>query len=141
VLPGPPHQGIGRGFKVGKEEVVGLVTALKRYAAADHEAEQVRWEQIIHTVLADLADLPHVHGDYRCPPDHPVPLAVLALDEAVLGFTTFTAIRRLLDGEPAIAVAESRARTGALVINPMSLKSEETTILVTRLRQVLTGNG
>ena len=30
VLAGPPHHGIGRGFKVGKEEIVGLLTALRR---------------------------------------------------------------------------------------------------------------
>jgi D-glucosaminate-6-phosphate ammonia-lyase len=141
MLSGPPHQGIGRGFKVGKEEVVGLVTALKRYAADDHVAEQAGWEQIIRTVLAGVADLPHVRGDYVGAPEQPVPLAVINLDEAALGFTTFTAIKRLLDGDPPIAVSESRARAGALAINPMSLKSEETTTLVTRLRHVLAENG
>ncbi len=141
MLPGPPHQGIGRGFKVGKEEVVGLVTALQRYVAADHVTEQAGWEQIIRTVLAGVADLPHVQGSYVCSPDHPAPLAVIDLDEAALGFTAFTAIKRLLDGDPSIAVAESRARTGGLVINPMSLRPEETTTVVSRLRQVLTENG
>src|SRR4029077_6417524 len=31
-LPGLPHHGIGRGFKVGKEEIVGFLVALKRFA-------------------------------------------------------------------------------------------------------------
>jgi D-glucosaminate-6-phosphate ammonia-lyase len=29
-VPAPPHHGIGRGFKVGKEEIVGLLVALER---------------------------------------------------------------------------------------------------------------
>jgi len=34
-----PFGGIGRGMKVGKEEIIGLVAALERYLKVDHEAE------------------------------------------------------------------------------------------------------
>ena len=30
-LRGVPHHGIGRGFKAGKEEIVGLLMALERF--------------------------------------------------------------------------------------------------------------
>jgi hypothetical protein len=80
-----------------------------------------------------------VRGSYACPADHPVPLAVLALEEEALGFTAFTAIRRLLDGDPPIAVAEGQARRGALVLNPISLHLEEIPGLTVRLWHVLAG--
>ena len=32
-LPGLPHHGIGRSCKIGKEEIVGLLVALERFAA------------------------------------------------------------------------------------------------------------
>ena len=35
-----PFGGIGRGMKVGKEEIVGLVAAVERYLSLDHEAER-----------------------------------------------------------------------------------------------------
>lgn len=35
----PPHHGLGRGFKVGKEEIIGLVAALEEFTARDHEGE------------------------------------------------------------------------------------------------------
>ena len=35
-----PRQGIGRGYKAGKEEIVGLVTALRLYFQRDHAAEK-----------------------------------------------------------------------------------------------------
>jgi L-seryl-tRNA(Ser) seleniumtransferase len=38
ALKGVPHHGLGRGFKAGKEEIVGLLVALERFAAADDEA-------------------------------------------------------------------------------------------------------
>ena len=37
--PGPPHHGIGRSMKVGKEQIVGLLVALQRFIAADEPAE------------------------------------------------------------------------------------------------------
>jgi len=35
-----PHGGIGRGMKVGKEEIAGLVAAVERYMTVDLEAER-----------------------------------------------------------------------------------------------------
>jgi len=61
------------------------------------------------------------------------------LDEAALGCTAFEVIRRLLDGTPALAVGEGRARQGVLVINPMALQEEDVDPLVSRLRAVLGG--
>src|SRR5439155_12021413 len=34
----PPHQGLGRSMKVGKEQIVGLVVALQEFVKRDHEA-------------------------------------------------------------------------------------------------------
>lgn len=137
ILPGPPHQGLGRGFKVGKEEIVGLVTALKLYARRDHAAHRARWDRQVRAVLDGVADRPWVQGTYVCPPSRPIPRAHLQLDEAALGFTAFDAIVRLLDGSPRIAVGEGAARDGALVINPIALRDEEIDPLVARLRLVL----
>ena len=39
-----PHMGIGRGMKVGKEEMMGLLAAVERYLEVDHEAERKVWE-------------------------------------------------------------------------------------------------
>src|SRR5258708_30705763 len=39
-LRGVPHHGICRGFKAGKEEIVGLLTALDRFVNADDVADK-----------------------------------------------------------------------------------------------------
>ncbi len=139
ILPGPPHQGLGRGFKVGKEEIVGLVTALRRYVARDHAADHARWERMIRAVLEGTADLAHVAGRYVCPTPHAIPRAEISLDETSLGFTAFDAVRRLLAGTPPVAVSEARVRDGGLVVNPLSLRDEDLAPLIERLRAVLTG--
>ena len=43
-LRGVPHHGIGRGFKAGKEEIVGLLTALDRFVKADDAADNAALE-------------------------------------------------------------------------------------------------
>ena len=42
ALRGIPHHGIGRGFKVGKEEIAGLLTALALFTARDEAAFAAR---------------------------------------------------------------------------------------------------
>ena len=39
-----PQMGIGRGMKVGKEEIMGLLAAVERFLTMDHEAEWRLWE-------------------------------------------------------------------------------------------------
>ena len=42
-LHSTPNDNIGRGMKVGKEEIIGLITALEHYVRADHVAEMEHW--------------------------------------------------------------------------------------------------
>ncbi len=44
-----PHEGIGRGMKVGKEEMIGLLTAVERYLKLDHDAEHHLWDNGLRT--------------------------------------------------------------------------------------------
>ena len=38
-----PNNQIGRGMKVGKEEIIGLVTALEHFVKTDYDAEIAQW--------------------------------------------------------------------------------------------------
>jgi len=53
-----------RGFKAGKEEIVGLVTALRLFVERDWDAERQRWERQLHAIVAGLADVPTVRAEY-----------------------------------------------------------------------------
>src|SRR5215212_5120344 len=61
-LPGPPHHGLGRPMKVGKEEIVGLMVALKRFLACDHAAERREQEARLGAVVDALAGVPGVRA-------------------------------------------------------------------------------
>ncbi|HET9322231.1 MAG TPA: aminotransferase class V-fold PLP-dependent enzyme, partial [Bryobacteraceae bacterium] len=79
TVAGPPHHGIGRGFKVGKEEIVGLMTALEIYQTRDFAAERARWTADMECVAAGVRDLPGVSArlQYPQPNGREVPSAVI----------------------------------------------------------------
>ena len=58
VIARPPAHGIGRSMKTGKEEIVGLLVALERYAARDEDAETARWTSVTERLAAGLAEIP-----------------------------------------------------------------------------------
>ena len=140
ALKGVPHQGFGRSMKVGREEIVGLVTALRRYAAGSDAADAARWHEMLDVVERELGEIPSVTRSRSCSPAKPLPQIRLDLDERRLGLTAYEAVNRLLAGEPAIAVAESHAEFGQLSVNPMGLTEDEAETVGRRLRAVLTGS-
>src|SRR5439155_18294473 len=47
----PPHHGLGRSMKVGKEEIVGAAAALREFTRRDHEAEAAEHASWLESVL------------------------------------------------------------------------------------------
>jgi len=126
-------------MKVGREEIVGLITALRRYAAGSDEADTKRWRDLLASVAAPLAGLSHIALTRMFEPARPVPALWLDLDEAALGFGAYDEVNRLLAGEPAIAVGEGRAEFGTLIVLPQGLTPAEADTVGARLRIVLAG--
>ena len=72
-----PHHGFGRSMKVGKEEIVGVVTALELYLERDHEAEAARWEAQLRHIEQILGI---ARGDTACSVDPVLAFAIERLD-------------------------------------------------------------
>ncbi len=134
---GIPHQGLGRGMKTGREEIAGLVTALKWYAAGSDEEDARSWQAMLDGIAAKVDGIPGV--TLSCPrsPKQVVPYLWLELEPDRLGFHAYDAVNALLKGDPAVAVAESRAEFETLIVNPMVLDEAEAAIVGDRLRDVL----
>ncbi len=137
VMAGPPHHGLGRVCKVGKEEIAGLITALRAYVAMDHEAEFQRLRRTADYFSAELGKLPGVRAETVTPAARPLPQTVLQLDEAALGLTAVSLVNRLLEGEPMVFVNQGWMREGRLILNPMLLEEGEAEQVVARLREAL----
>lgn len=138
-LRGVPHQGFGRSMKVGREEIVGLLVALRRFAAGSDEADLARFHALLDPVEAALAGLPGVRACRRVPAGKPVPMLRIDLDAAVGGRDAYAVVNALLEGEPAVAVVQSWAEHGRVAVNPQGLTAEEAEVVAARLRAVLAG--
>ena len=139
-LSGIPHHGIGRGFKAGKEEIVGLLVALRRFVTLDVRAEAAVATRRLEAIAARLAGLPHVATRLR--PEAETgrfPLLDVVLDERGLGQTAAAVSRGLQTGDPPVHLGERRAVEGVLTVHPEGLRDGDEGVVAARLVSVLAG--
>lgn len=125
-LRGVPHHGIGRGFKAGKEEIVGLLTALDRFVKADDAADNAALEARLKKIAATLAGL-----DVTLVPAKQtgrVPVLEIAVADAL------AVSARLQRGDPPVHLSERHAVRGVLTLDPQVLLPEHDAPLAAVLR-------
>ncbi len=134
-----PRSGIGRGFKVSKEQIVGLVVAVQRYANLDEKARLKEEMDRAEYIVNSFKDYPHVNAQIIYPDNTglPVPRVWLTLNEKTLGITVDEVSTALREGEPSIYTREHYSRTGMLLIDVQVMRHGEEKIVVEKLKEVL----
>jgi L-seryl-tRNA(Ser) seleniumtransferase len=132
-LKGLPPHGIGRSAKVGKEQVVGLLTALELFAAEGDEVRRSRWLKLLEGVRTAMGTLPGL--TLTLSTAGPVP--TLALETKAVPMSVADLYRRLVTGDPAIHLDPAEIAAGRLHINPTCLRGQDVPILASRLKQLL----
>ena len=134
---GPPHPFIGRGMKVGKEEMVGLLAAVEWYLNHDHgELQQSYEDQVTYydKVFADTQGVT-VHRSFPSEAGQPMPRTEIRFDEEHLGITRNEILHHLQTGEPSIDIAGAGAN--GVLINGQTLMPGEVEIIEQRLKEIL----
>jgi D-glucosaminate-6-phosphate ammonia-lyase len=134
-LKGLPQHGLGRGCKVGKEEIVGLLTALRLFVEEDAAARRARWRALMQELADSLQGLPHVRVHLL--DEGEVPLVALDLDEAAARLSALELMKRLEHGTPAVFADPSALDQGRILFGPMCLKNGEPAQVADRLRALL----
>jgi D-glucosaminate-6-phosphate ammonia-lyase len=129
-MKGVPHHGLGRGFKAGKEEIVGLLVALERFATADDEAANAALETRLARIAKELGDgiakkIVSARETGRVPQLHLTVENPIALSA------------RLQAGEPPVHLSERYAGQGILIIDPQALRPEDDAVLAAAVRKAL----
>ncbi len=135
-LNAPPNGNtIGRGMKVNKEEIVGMLAALELYLKKDHAKEQQDFERRAETIRSGAAAVPGVKAEVFTPEiaNH-VPHVRVTWDSAANSLTPTAVVDAMRAGEPSIAI---RSEGPALVIGVWMMRPGEDKIVAKRLRQVL----
>jgi D-glucosaminate-6-phosphate ammonia-lyase len=130
-----PFGGIGRGMKVGKEELCGLLAAVERYLKVDHAAEFRELETRVASIRTALKGISGVQTDRHVPAiANEVPHVTIQWDESVRGLSSQQVTERLLAGDPPIHV--QRPGKGQLLISVWMMRGDEHKIVGRRLREI-----
>ncbi|MCA3554764.1 aminotransferase class V-fold PLP-dependent enzyme [Aestuariivirga sp.] len=132
-LRGAPPHGIGRSCKAGKEEIAGLLTALRLFIAEGDAARHARWLKDCETVAAELDGfLVTITGSND---EGAVPAVEITLDADRMSPTELCL--RLQAGEPAVALDPAQRDKGIVTVNPMCLKPGEAKLVGAQIAQLL----
>lgn len=134
------ERGIGRPMKVGKEAIVGLLTALGRYVTRDEAAmvaERDRQQGIVERIQAGLAGTGGV--TVECLADE-AGRAIVRAGLRLSGGDSALA-RKLTDflarGDPAIYLRGHRADEGLVVVDPRPIDAADADCIVAQVRAFL----
>ena len=132
-----PHQFLGRGMKVAKEEIIGLVTALQIFVNEDEEAETKRYRQMCQAVVDALIEVPGLsvtaeHDQYS----YLIPTALIRFTSDWRGPRRDQVLAAMAKGGPPIFL-HSLGNPDELAVEPFNVSDEELEVVIRRLRQEL----
>jgi L-seryl-tRNA(Ser) seleniumtransferase len=136
-----PNSHFARIAKVGKEEMVGLMTAVEMALSRDEAVERRNRETALKRVASTLDGIPTVHTEFIPNLDlsHSPRLSV-QWDYAKLGLSPNDVVNQLKEGEPSIIAADMTHYQPAwkgLGIFANQLKPGEEMIVAKRVREIL----
>ena len=126
-LNAAPHGNIGRGMKVGKEEIIGFIVALNRYMELDHELVKAQWTQRSSALAAHLEGVPGLTAEpvWNTKGYYDVKLS---WDENLIPLTMDEAWQKLREGDPPIIIVDD-------VFMTRCLEEGEVLLVARRLRE------
>jgi len=101
-----PHHGFGRGFKVGREEIMGMLIAVEMWFKRNHDAEWKVWMEGLDLIARRLKMIPGVTSTVDLPQgrSNRSPTLNVTWDKTI-PLTGQDVEQLLWDGDPRIAVS------------------------------------
>jgi L-seryl-tRNA(Ser) seleniumtransferase len=132
-MRGLPHHGIGRSCKIGKEEIIGLIVALRHFVAENPAQRSARWQARLEAVLVAAGHPTNL----RVVPDGAkpgLPILEWRLPDAV---TAHAAAAQLRAHRPAIHLDAGRIGQGVLAINPIAFDDSDAATLGAAIKECM----
>jgi L-seryl-tRNA(Ser) seleniumtransferase len=143
-----PGEGVGRGMKVAKEQIVGMVAAVDWVLSHTEESMQGDYQKRADLIAAAMKGIPSVTTETVVPKiaNH-VPHLLVRFDPAVTGVTTAEVVARLRQGVPSIELNPNTghppnqgipSNANTLVVGVWMLQPGEDAVVGRRIRETLT---
>ena len=146
----PNSNTIGRGMKVGKEEIIGLVAAVDWFLEQDDAAMEVEYRKRAALIAERVKSVPNVEARVFIPPvaNH-VPHLLITYDMNRIKVSAMEVMQRMREGTPRIELNPSTGGGSAsiglpggsnvIVVGVWMLQPGEDEIVARRLEEVLRG--
>lgn len=134
-----PHSDtLGRGLKVNKEEMVGMLVALERYLEHDHEADWQTWQGWAEKIASAARSVSGVEAEVFIPEiANAVPHVRVRWDSDQISSAPFEIAKRLREGDPSIEVVPQGEKADDLQLSSWTLQPGEVEIVARRLQEAL----
>lgn len=138
----PNSDSIGRGLKVNKEELVGMMVAVEMYLKRDAAAEWKEWERRAKLLTDSATQNKAVKAEVHVPPiaNH-VPTVRLTWAKAALPITADEVRKRMRESKPSIEIAPNsspaKEEQQEISLTVWQMQPGETEVVAKRLREVL----
>jgi|TARA_B000000460_G_scaffold174768_1_gene124504 L-seryl-tRNA(Ser) seleniumtransferase len=110
TLHSAPNANLGRGMKVGKEEIMGFLVALDRYVGLDHDRVYAEWRRKAEYIARELQGIPGLMADVP-QDDRGKPRVNLTWDENTVPLSAVEVREGLKNGDPRIAITGQSIQT------------------------------
>ena len=130
--------GIGRGMKVGKEGIAGVIAALEAWENRDHAGIRARERKALDLWAKTLEGRPGIAA--RITPDptgNPLDRLRIDIDPNIARITAWDLADRLAAGDPPIIVRDHEAEHNYLFLDPCNLHPDEETVVARRIAEEL----
>jgi L-seryl-tRNA(Ser) seleniumtransferase len=135
-IDGLPHHGIGRGLKVSKESVVGLLTALESYPSDVSDEVTKRIGSIVDEIEQGLRATPGV-AVIRVPDTRwGWPRLEMRIVEGCRVDSAVEFSSMLKRSSPAVFLNEQRLSEGVLLIDPANLRDQHAAQILAAVREI-----
>jgi L-seryl-tRNA(Ser) seleniumtransferase len=144
----PYSNTVGRGMKVAKEEIVGLVAAVDWFVSQDEEAMQKEFHRRADLIAARVKSLPGIETHIFVPPvANQVPHLLINCDPNKIKLTGREVMQKMRDGKPRIELNPAtggrsvsrglESGPNSIVVGVWMLQPGEDQIVARRLHEVL----
>lgn len=134
LVPRPPRHGLGRGYKVGKDTILGCLTALQLYGTRDFDAEKRRWHDICKEIADKVTNTSRLQFNYveqSTTGQYPI-VKVIASDE-----NTLARFKKVLKEQPPkIILAEHESDQAVAFVYPMNLSDADVQTIIERFSSI-----
>ena len=130
--------GIGRGMKIGKESIAGVIATLDEWASRDHAAIRATEMSVLEywrDAIGDIAGIdPVIVPD---PTGNPLSRLQVHVDPVRAGATAATLARVFAENDPALIVRNHEVELGYFQLDPCNLLPGQDVMVAAILKDVL----